>query len=111
MYAIRSYYAVANANQYGNNAFIAPEADLQDGLLDVTMIRPFPKWMAPVVALALFGKWIHKFSFVEVQRISKLEIKSLSSSYFHRDGEAEQHELPVTIEVMPGALQLLVNQK
>jgi len=102
---------VANANQYGNNAFIAPEADLQDGLLDVTMIRPFPKWMAPVVALALFGKWIHKFSFVEVQRISKLEIKSLSSSYFHRDGEAEQHELPVTIEVMPGALQLLVNKK
>lgn len=99
---------IANANQYGNNAFIAPQADIQDGLLDVTMIRPFPKWMTPVLVLALFGKWIHKLPFIEIQKMSRMEIHSLSSPYFHRDGEADIHELPVEIEVISGALQLLV---
>jgi len=101
---------VANANQYGNNAFIAPNADLQDGLLDVTMIRPFSKWITPVVVLALFGKWIHRLPFVETRKINKMEILSLSSPYFHRDGETDLAKFPVKIEVLPGALQLLVQE-
>ena len=40
---------VANATQYGNNAYIAPEADLSDGLLDLAIIRPFPVLEAAVV--------------------------------------------------------------
>ncbi|PJF38513.1 MAG: hypothetical protein CUN55_17070, partial [Phototrophicales bacterium] len=35
--------AVANSTQYGNNAYIAPQADIQDGQLDVCIIKPFPK--------------------------------------------------------------------
>lgn len=31
--------AVANASQYGNNAYIAPHASIRDGLLDVTIIH------------------------------------------------------------------------
>lgn len=38
--------AVANAGQYGNDAYIAPSADIQDGLLDVSVIIPFPKIQA-----------------------------------------------------------------
>lgn len=102
---------IANANQYGNNAFIAPMADLQDGLLDVTMIRPFSKWITPILVPALFGKWIHKFTFVETRKIKRMEIHSLSSPYFHRDGEADQNELPVEVQVIPGSLQLLVPGK
>ncbi len=101
---------IANANQYGNNAYIAPKADLQDGYLDVTMIRPFSKWLTPVVVMALFGKWIHKLPFVEIQKIRRMEINSLSISYFHRDGEAEHAELPIQIDVLPAVLQLLVNK-
>ena len=33
--------ACANASQYGNNAYIAPEASMQDGLLDVIIMEPF----------------------------------------------------------------------
>ncbi len=43
-----------NAAQYGNNSFIAPHASVQDGLLDVTMITPFPFFIAPFVGLSLF---------------------------------------------------------
>ena len=31
----------ANASQYGNNAYIAPQASMSDGLLDVIIMEPF----------------------------------------------------------------------
>lgn len=105
-----SYFAVtiANANQYGNDAFIAPEADLEDGLLDVTLIKPFPLWYAPVLAVALFGKWIHKTRYVESRKVKEFEIRSLSQPYFHADGDVYSLELPAKITVLPQALNLLV---
>lgn len=33
--------ACGNASQYGNNAYIAPQASLTDGLMDVTILEPF----------------------------------------------------------------------
>lgn len=102
---------VANANQFGNNAFIAPNAEVNDGWLDVTMIRPFPRILTPVVALALFGKWIHKFSFVETRKVKSVKINALSSPIFHRDGDAEECAFPAEISVIPEALNLIVPEK
>ena len=102
---------IANANQFGNNAFIAPKAEVNDGWLDVTMIRPFPKILTPFVALALFGKWLHKFSFVETRRVKNININSVSSPYFHRDGDAEECTFPAEISVISGALNLIVPEE
>ncbi len=102
---------IANANQFGNNAFIAPKAEVNDGWLDVTMIRMFPRILTPFVALALFGKWIHKFSFVETRRVKHIKINSVSSPYFHRDGDAEECTLPAEISVIPSALNLIVPEE
>ena len=33
--------ACGNASQYGNNAYITPQASLTDGLMDVTIMEPF----------------------------------------------------------------------
>ncbi len=33
----------ANSGQYGNNAYIAPNAKIDDGFLDLCVLRPFPK--------------------------------------------------------------------
>lgn len=105
-----TYFAVtiANANQYGNDAFIAPKADLEDGLLDVTMIKPFPVWYAPFLGIALFGKYIHKSRYVETRKVRVVEIQSISNPYFHSDGDVYQLKLPATITVHPKALKLIV---
>jgi diacylglycerol kinase (ATP) len=34
---------IANTRQFGNNAFIAPEARPNDGIIDIVLIKPFPK--------------------------------------------------------------------
>ena len=38
----------ANACQYGNDGFIAPQASTSDGLLDISVIHPFHFWSVPV---------------------------------------------------------------
>ena len=54
--------ACANASQYGNNAFIAPQASMKDGLMDVIIMEPFNKLIAPQIAIQLFNKTIDKNS-------------------------------------------------
>ncbi|RKD91676.1 diacylglycerol/lipid kinase family protein [Mangrovibacterium diazotrophicum] len=107
------YFVVtfANANQFGNDAFIAPDAVLDDGYLDVIMIRPFPLYYTPVVVAALFRKTIHKLPYVETRKVRTAEIHSVSSPYFHCDGDVYNTDLPVKITVKEKALNLLQPNK
>ena len=50
--------ACGNASQYGNNAYIAPQATLNDGLLDVTILEPFTVLDVPSLSFQLFNKTI-----------------------------------------------------
>ena len=47
---------VANTRQFGNNAFIAPDAVPNDGMLDIVMIKPFPKILFPDIYISSFHK-------------------------------------------------------
>jgi YegS/Rv2252/BmrU family lipid kinase len=98
----------SNAPQYGNDAWIAPKADLTDGFLDVTFVRPFHWILAPLLALALFGGFIHRLPWVKTLKAKKIEINSVSSSHFHYDGESEKMNWPVIIEIVPKATTVLI---
>ena len=51
--------SAANASQYGNNAYIAPQASMSDGLLDIIIMEPFDLIEAPQVAIELSTRhWI-----------------------------------------------------
>src|SRR5574344_849731 len=51
----------ANIRQFGFNAYIAPQADLCDGKLNVTIIKPFGFWAAMRLIISLFTKRIDSF--------------------------------------------------
>ncbi len=44
----------ANSSQYGNNAHVSPHASVQDGLLDVCIIKPFPLYTFIGMGLRMF---------------------------------------------------------
>ena len=50
----------ANASQYGNNAYIAPQASMSDGLLDVIIMEPFDMIDAPQISIDMFNKTLEK---------------------------------------------------
>lgn len=99
----------ANASQYGNNAYIAPHADISDGLLDVSIVKPFPLHRAINFGLSLFNKQITKEPYVDTYRTNKLTIKRKSDAgSVHIDGEPIVLGKKIKIKIIPKGLQVIV---
>jgi len=77
---------IANTQQYGNGAFIAPKAERANGQLDLVVIEKHSKWLLPLLAIQVMTKNIHKSKYVETIRSSKFDI-STSYDQAHIDGE------------------------
>ena len=100
--------ACGNASQYGNNAYIAPHADIQDGKIDLTILTPFTYLDIPPLALQLFTKQIDKNSNIRSFRANKLSIIRKKAGIMHLDGESIDAEARIDISVLPKALRVIV---
>jgi len=105
------FITVANADQWGNNAFIAPTASLQDGLLDVIAAHPFSVVDAPIIAFQLFNRLIEKNPNVTVRKCNALTIKRQSEGPAHYDGEPVTLGREIHIELNRGGLKVLIPDK
>ena len=74
---------LANAAQFGNNAFISPEALIDDGFLDFCQISPFPKILAPVLGLQILSKKINKSQYYDMTRTTEVTIKRKLQGWAH----------------------------
>jgi YegS/Rv2252/BmrU family lipid kinase len=81
--------AFANATQYGNNAYIAPQADIQDGKLDICIVRPFPKVQVLQLIWQLFNKILPQNQYVEMYKTDKVKITFNTAIPAHIDGESK----------------------
>jgi YegS/Rv2252/BmrU family lipid kinase len=99
---------VANASQFGNNAYIAPNADVTDGMLDVTIISPFPKFLSPSFGIKLFNRKLGRSRYVEMFRIKQLTIERKEPGFVHFDGEPASMEENLTFKVKPMGLNVFV---
>jgi YegS/Rv2252/BmrU family lipid kinase len=97
----------ANASQYGNNAFIAPQADINDGLMDIAILSPItPLDVAPLI-LQLFTKQITKNNKIHHYRSGKITLKRKNSGVMHVDGEPIHMGTTISIETFRKGLQVL----
>jgi len=79
-----------NANQWGNNFHIAPDASLLDGVLDVTIVHPLNPFQAIPMAVQLLGYGINRNHCVESLKTSRVRIERLGGDTradAHFDGE------------------------
>lgn len=98
---------VANTRQFGNNAFIAPDAIPNDGMLDIVMIKPFPKILFPMFIYRLFAKRMNKSKYFSHIKTSKMVTISTDETRFHIDGEPVTISGEVKIEIRKNALKVL----
>ena len=96
--------AVANANQYGNNARIAPLASLQDGLLEIVIVDR----VSPAAAFRLFNGTLDRARGVTMLRGKRIAIRRPSAGAAHLDGEPVRLPETLDIEVVPRSLRVLV---
>ena len=97
----------ANGSQFGNNAYIAPNADLNDGLMDVSLLYRFPGIAAPTLAFQLFNKLIERSKYTETFQVPEITVKQKSRK-IHLDGEPFKMEKKIHFKVLPSALNILV---
>ncbi len=98
----------ANASQWGNNAYIAPTADITDGLLDVTIVSPFPKFVSVDLGLRLFRKKIGNSRYVETFRVKTLGVERANEGYVHFDGEPSTMGKEIEISIKPLGVNIFI---
>ena len=99
--------ACANASQYGNNAFIAPHANVQDGQMDLTILSPFtPLDIAPL-AIQLFTRQIDRNSKIKTMKARQVVINRQSPGIMHLDGEPVMADSRIEITMIPRSLHVL----
>ncbi|WP_329904035.1 diacylglycerol kinase family protein [Porphyromonas pogonae] len=99
--------AAANANQYGNNAYIAPNASMEDGVMDLVIMKPFHDIRAAQMALQLFTKQLDKSSNTEIYQTKKVTICREKDGVVHLDGDAVNMGKKIIIEVLPRSIKVV----
>jgi diacylglycerol kinase (ATP) len=98
---------IANGRYVAAGRQIAPKASIDDGLLDIILIKERPAAeLALLAAQMALGHHLSSKAIV-FRRAAKVKVNSRPGMWFNVDGELVGNE-PTTFEVLPRALQFVV---
>ena len=98
----------ANASQYGNNAYIAPLADMNDGMMDVAILSPFSPLDIGHLVVQMFTKQMTKNRKIQYYRSKKLTLRRAKPGIVHIDGEPVHMDKIISLEVFHDGLNVIV---
>lgn len=99
--------AVTNGRYFGKGMKVAPAAVSDDGLAEVVLVPPVPRWQLPLRLPQFFTGRHVALPFVTVRRARQVRLLPAEDAPpFELDGEAAD-AAPATLEVLPGALRIL----
>jgi len=102
----------ANAGQWGYDAYIAPKASIQDGLIDIAIVSEFPMIKAPSFALQLFTKNIDENLHMNTIRAKEVTlIRENEDSPVHIDGTPIKMGKELKIKIVEDGLKVLVKKR
>lgn len=98
----------ANAPQYGNEAYIAPNASMEDGLLHITVLLPIKVYDLPRIGTQMFtNNLTNSKKMIEV--ISpEVTIYRENEGVMHLDGDAIYEGKEIHVQVIRHGLKVLV---
>lgn len=99
--------AVANCDQYGNHALIAPGARVDDGLLDLTAVPPVGFVRALPMLVRLFTGSLGRASGVVRLQAAVFVVERPLPGLIHTDGETHRAGARVEFTIRPGSLRVL----
>ncbi len=100
--------AVANSDQYGNNARIAPRARVDDGLLDLVIVSPVGWISAGVLGARLFLGSTDRSEKVRRILAPSFVIERPAAGLIHTDGETHFTGARIEVSVRPRSLRMIV---
>ena len=99
---------VANAGQYGNDFYIAPEASMQDGKFHIAILKPFNPLSVFGLLIKILKNKAHLSKHIETYTTSRLKIVRDDKDTIHFDGEPAIESAEVDYECNPKSLKVIV---
>jgi diacylglycerol kinase (ATP) len=97
----------ANATQFGNNAQISPESKVDDGLVDICVLKDFNRLRVPLLLYRLFTERIQHSKYMKIIRAKSVKI-SCQNGISHLDGESVDLGSSILINTVPKSLNIFV---
>ena len=102
------FVAVANASSYGSGVRIAPQAEMDDGLLDVAIVGDVGlRRLLEAIPIVLTTGDLRGFPEVTRYRCQRVALRADRAARVHGDGEA-LGVAPAEFEILPGAIRVRV---
>ncbi len=100
----------ANSSQYGNNAHISPQAKIDDGLLEVCILKKFPLCAVPFLAFRLFTRTIDRSRYYTSFSCREVVLEQGENMEVHIDGEPCPPVPRLELKVKPQSLKVITGK-
>jgi YegS/Rv2252/BmrU family lipid kinase len=104
------FIALANSRQYGSGAQIAPQALLDDGVMEVVIVEPMSALQILRQLPALFGGRLKEGPGIVMLSASAIELSCAEPIAFHVDGEPRTAQNLVRMTTRRGAVMIKVSR-
>ncbi len=101
--------SVANASQYGNDAYIAPQASMSDGFLDVVVMEPFDILEAAQVGIDMMNKTLNQSHKIKCFKAKNIIIRRSKGGAIHYDGDPVDEGTELHVRLHQKGIRIVVN--
>ena len=98
---------IANTRQFGNNAFIAPLARPDDGIIDIVLVKPIPFYLYPYFVVLLFLGQLNKSRHIDFIKTGKPITIESEYNHFHVDGEPVKYDGNVNVSIKQDCIKVI----
>lgn len=90
---------IANAKKYGTGAEINPLGKIDDGKLNICIVKPYPFWEIFTAIVLIFSSNFHKFHYVDFIETEQITILNLDNEVLQIDGEILDRPDEINIKI------------
>ncbi len=101
--------SIANSSEFGNGFVVSPYSNMEDGQLELCLLRPFGFGNTPSVIYRFFRRSSHRSRYMKIIPFTKARI-ILDELIAHYDGEPFEVRKELNLEVVPKSLRILVGK-
>jgi len=101
--------SVSNATEFGNGFCISPYSDVQDGKLELVLLKKPSLFQAPFIVYKFFKGRAQNSKLVKTYRFESLTLETKSDKY-HADGEPITLNKKIQIGIKPKALKVIAGE-
>lgn len=102
--------AVANSSQFGNGFTISPSSNMQDGKMELILVKKFPFIESMVIGTKFFTQSIHKskyFKALEFEDSITVQVLNDTKVFYHVDGEPNSGSEKFQIQIHKKHLKII----